>query len=397
MKFLHVSPEQMLLDSFKLGRTVYEQGFRPKHAISIWRGGTPVGLGVSAYFRSRGIQISHTSIATESYTGIGNSAEVIIKGLEHLVRIVCPEDSLLIIDDVYERGETVGTVIEALRGRARANAPSDIRVATIHRKPGKVTWEGVPVICLEDVDDDVWIDYPHELADMVTEDPEDPLIMDKDPEIHALLRQDYFEPVEEDLGGSYRYIQPRELMMDSIRLGINIFRDSDFVPDYLIALWPGGIEAGLPVHEVYKYLAKKEGKGRKLPDHISINTIPTYKSYQTDFIGLDYLVDRINTSDKILIIDSTFKSGSHVNTAIAKLKEHLRRNLNHKNVRVASLYWNTDDRSTWTTRPEFKQPHYYLKKTNRPIIYPFSIHRLASPHKELAQLNPALHRLLFAG
>ena len=46
LNIAHIDPDQYLLDTLQLGRKVYETGFRPKHVISIWRGGTPVGLGV---------------------------------------------------------------------------------------------------------------------------------------------------------------------------------------------------------------------------------------------------------------------------------------------------------------------------------------------------------------
>ncbi len=96
--FLHVDANELLVDAFKLGRKVYEDGFRPKHVISIWRGGTPIGLAVDAYFRFQGVYTHHTSMATTSYVGIGEQADVVVKGLEHVVRSVCREDGLLIID-----------------------------------------------------------------------------------------------------------------------------------------------------------------------------------------------------------------------------------------------------------------------------------------------------------
>ena len=57
-KMMHIDPDEFLLDTFRLGQRIYEQGFRPKHAISIWRGGTPIGLGVDAFFRMRGLTMN---------------------------------------------------------------------------------------------------------------------------------------------------------------------------------------------------------------------------------------------------------------------------------------------------------------------------------------------------
>jgi uncharacterized protein len=394
--FLHVTPHQVLLDSLRLGRKVYETGFRPKHAISIWRGGAAVGLGVDSFFRSRGLFINHTTIATESYTGIDTHDEVRVKGLQHVIDSVCREDALLIIDDVYETGNTIKAIIETLRKQARANTPERILVATIHRKPERVEYSGVDTLCLEDVPGSTWIDYPHELGDLVTDNPDDPFIKSKSMEVWNLLREEGFKPTNEQLSTPYKYVQADELLLDAFRLGTTVFNDSDFWPDFIVALWPGGISAGLPLHEVYKYKIKKSGQDRPYPDHISLNTSSTHLTYRTNVLGLDYLHENINTGDNILLVDTVFKSGRFVNDALIKLKEMLRRNLSLDRVRVASVYWNPDDEATWTVQPFIKQPHYYVKKVSGKIIYPHALHRLDNPRTELKSLVPDYFDVLFS-
>jgi hypoxanthine phosphoribosyltransferase len=396
-RLLHVDPNEFLVDSFRLGQKVYLSGFRPKHAISIWRGGTPVGLGVDAFFRSRGLLINHTTIATDSYVGIGEQGAVTVKNLEHLVEVICPEDGLLIVDDVYESGHTIRRVVELLRQMARANAPQEIVVASVHVKPGRVAYDGLPLVALKEIDADVWIDYPHELADLVDPaDPDDGRIREKDEEIWRILREGPAPPREVEVEGDYLYVTPRELLLDCIRLGVVVAHEESFRPDFLVALWPGGVLSGLPVHEVYKYFLAKAGEGRaKPPDHISINTSPTRLSYRSQIVGMEYLIDHINRDDNILIIDTTFRAGRLVNDVVNRLKEALRRNLNHKRIRVASVYYNPDDRSTWTVRPDIKRPDFYLKLTRKEVIYPASIHKLPNPQRELKTLNPALWQVLY--
>jgi hypoxanthine phosphoribosyltransferase len=395
-ELLHVDPASFLVDSFRLGRKVYLSRFRPKHAISLWRGGTPVGLGVDAFFRSRGVRINHTTVATDSYTGIAQQTEVNVKNLEHLIEVVCPEDGLLIIDDVYESGNTIRRVVETLRQKARANAPREIVVAAVHHKPERAKYKELPVIALHSIAEHVWIDYPHELADLVSpDDPEDKLLRQKDPEIWRILRGGPSEPLEVRVDGDYYYVQPRELLLDSIRLGVNIAHDESYRPDFLVALWPGGVIAGLPVHEVYKYFQLKAGGRYKTPDHVSVNAFPTRQSYRNRIIGLDYLQDHVNDGDNVLIIDTTFRAGKLVNDVVARLKEVLRRNLTHDRVRVASVYYNPDDRSTWTVRPDIRQPHYWLKMIRKEVIYPHSVHNLPDPHRDLHELNPELWNVLY--
>ncbi len=395
-KLLHIDPNEFLLDSFRLGRAVYLSGFRPKHAISIWRGGTPVGLGVDAFFRSRGVHINHTTIGTNSYVGIAQQTQVTVKNLEHLIQVICPEDGLLIIDDVYESGNTIRQIVELLQARARANTPREIVVAAVHRKPECCAYSNLPVIALHDIEKDVWIDYPHELADLVDpSDPEDQRIRSKSEDVWNILHHDPTEPTEIEVPGDYLYVSARDLILDCIRLGVNISQDSSFRPDFLIALWPGGILSGLPVHEVYKYFLRKSGSSERAPDHISVNTSPTRHSFRSQIIGIQYLEDHINKDDNVLIIDTTFRAGRLVNDVIMRLKEALRRNLNHKRIRVASVYYNPDDRSTWTVRPDIKKPDFFLKRVRKEVIYPWSIHKLPNPVADLKRLNPTLWQVLY--
>ena len=396
-KLIHVDPDDFLVDSFELGRRIYLSGFRPRHAISIWRGGTPVGLGVDAFFRNHGLAINHTTIATDSYTAIGEQGQVTVKNLEHLVQVICREDGLLIIDDVYESGNTIRRVVEVLRQKARSNFPEEIVVAAVHHKPGRRAYSEWPVIALHEIEADVWIDYPHELADLVSDDdPDDSRIRDKDEDIWAILRGKTTAPSVVDIDGEYLYLNARELMLDCVRLGVNISKDETWRPDFLIALWPGGVIAGLPVHEVYKYFLRKSGSDRKPPDHISVNTSPSRASTRTNIIGINYLEDHINRDHNVLIIDTTFRAGRLVNDVVTRLKEVLRRNLDHRQVRVASVYHNPEDRSTWTVRPDIEKPHYYLKEVRKEVVYPSSIHKLSNPQRDLKTLNPKLWSVLYS-
>ena len=395
-RILHVDPDELLIDSFELGRKLYETGFRPKHAISIWRGGTPVGLGVDAFFRARGLRINHTTIATESYTGIAQRGGVAVKGLDHLVKVVCPEDGLLIIDDVYESGRTIEQIVAALRARARANAPEQIVVGAVHAKPERHEYRELPIVSVRELDGDVWIDYPHELADLVDdEDPDDGLIRAKDEEIWRIVRSETPAPTVEPARGPYRWVSARELLLEALRLGVMVARDEEFFPDFLVALWPGGISAGLPLHEVFKYTLRKRGDPRPAPDHVSLNTTETHLSYRTNIIGMRYLEERIGRDDNVLVVDTVFRSGRVFSDVLVKLKEALRRNLSHDRVRMASIYYDPDDRSTWTVKPLLDRPHYFLRQVGHDIIFPQSVHKLARPRTELAELAPRLHEVLY--
>lgn len=397
VRMLHITPEELLTMSFELGRKVYEAGIRPKHAISLWRGGTPVGLGIDVFFRMRGIAINHTTVATESYTGIGTREEVTIKGLEHVIKTICAEDRLLIIDDVFESGKTVSRICEVLKSQARANFPGEITVATLHVKPPHSNMPpDINMIYLQELEQDIWIDYPHELADLVDpDDPDDLKIKHKDPEVWDVIRTHYHEPKELNIKDDYLYVSPRELRLDAMRLGVNIMADGSFFPDYIIALWPGGVITGLPVHEVFKYRMKKTGDTRKKPDHISINTASSYASFMHNVIGIPYLEQCICKDHKLLIIDTTFRSGQTINAVIELLKGRLRRNLNLDNVRVGSVYFNPNDKSTWISQPVWRRPDYYLNIVDKTVVYPHSVHKLPMVRGALEKHNRSLGNIIF--
>lgn len=396
-ELMHIQADELLLDAFRLGRHVYATGFRPKHAISIWRGGTPIGLGLDEYLRFQGVAVHHTTIATSSYEGIRQQNEVVVKGLEHLVRSVCREDSLLIIDDVYETGKTIRAIVESLRARARRNAPRDIRVATVHHKPEASAYDELPLMTLQEVPADVWIDYPHELADLVDEETGDlSLVREKSEELYGILQGGPY-PVEDVRldGETGAYISANQLVLDSFKLGVNIVR-SGFEPDFLVAIWPGGVWSALCIHELYKYVAKVEGRPEVVPDHISVNTAETHLSYRTNIVGLDYLAEHVTHDHKVLIVDTMFRTGRRTGDLVGELKALLRRNLSLDNVRIASVYWNPADDGTWIVPPFRHEPDYYLKRVDRQVIYPASVHRFSNPRSVLETVNPRLAEVLFS-
>ncbi len=392
-KLEFIDAEKLLLDSFSLGKKIYDMGVRPNHAISLWRGGTPVGLGVGEYFRLKGHFINHTTVATASYTGIASQSDVIIKGLEHLIKVIAKEDTLLIVDDIYDSGKTIFTIIETIKKLARANTPDKIVIACIHKKIKKREKE-VDVISLYDVAEDVWINYPHEISDLVIE--KDPLLLKtKSEEIYNILNENYFELEDIKTNRNYIYISATSLLLDSLKLGVNIFRQG-YVPDFLIALWPGGVSAGLALQECFKYKIKMGDKNIKVPDHISINTSLSHFSYKTNVIGIKYLEDNINYNDNILIVNTLFATGRDINYTIDKLKELLRRNIDINKIKVATVYYKPTKDTTWVTNPTFINPHFYFKKIDCDVIFPQQIHRLSNPEKELQILNPELKKIIFS-
>ena len=156
-----ISAQELLEDSFRLGLRVLEDGFRPTLIIAIWRGGTPVGMAVQEILAYAGVDSDHIAIRTSSYSGVDQRSTVAVHGLNYIVKKICFDDRVLIVDDVFDTGNTIAAVISELSRRARDNMPGDIRVAVPWYKPSRNQTGIVPNYFIHQASD--WLVFPHEL------------------------------------------------------------------------------------------------------------------------------------------------------------------------------------------------------------------------------------------
>ena len=166
---IFIAAEELLRDSFLLASNILQSGFRPDYIVGIWRGGTPVGIAVQEFLDYAGVETDHIAIRTSHYTGIDKTtANVQGEGLGYLKRKVNKQDSLLIVDDVFDTGMSVEAVIAELSMRARLNMPGDIRIATPWYKPSKNKTERVPDYFIHETAQ--WLVFPHELTGLTHEE-----------------------------------------------------------------------------------------------------------------------------------------------------------------------------------------------------------------------------------
>ena len=157
----YISAQQLLNDSFQLALNIFESGYKPDYIVGIWRGGAPVGIAIQELLEYFGIQTDHICIRTSSYTGIENrSKKIRVHGLEYIVKNINAEDSLLIVDDVYDTGLSIQQVIIKISAYCRKNTP-DIKIATPYFKPNNNETELKPHYYLYETDK--WLVFPHEL------------------------------------------------------------------------------------------------------------------------------------------------------------------------------------------------------------------------------------------
>ncbi|NIR31920.1 MAG: hypoxanthine phosphoribosyltransferase [Gammaproteobacteria bacterium] len=178
-----ISAQALLEDSFELGAQILQSDFRPNFIVGVWRGGTPVGIAVQELLDFFGVQTDHIAIRTSSYVGIEDRAPHIrVHGLNYIVERVNHDDSLLIVDDVWDTGLSVEAVIGQLRRKARRNTPRHLRVATIYFKPGKNKTDRVPDFYVHETDG--WLVFPHELHGLTQKE-----ILANKPSLRPLLQR----------------------------------------------------------------------------------------------------------------------------------------------------------------------------------------------------------------
>lgn len=166
---VHISAQSLLDDSFRLGLEIMRDGFHPDYIIGIWRGGTPVGIAVQEIMKYHGYPSDHIAIRTSSYQGIAQqSDEIRVHGLHYIIENVNAEDSLLIVDDVFDSGRSIKAVIERINELSRRNTPETIRIATVYYKPSKRKVDVVPDYYIRKTDD--WLVFPHELEGLTPEE-----------------------------------------------------------------------------------------------------------------------------------------------------------------------------------------------------------------------------------
>ena len=168
MDKLFIQSEELLKESFNLAWQVYESGYRPNYIIGVWRGGAPIGIAVQELFSVLGVSSDHIAIRTSHYKAINQrESEVQVYGLNYVIKKLESEDSLLIVDDVYDTGLSINQVVNDLKKACKKNTP-EIRIATPYFKPNKNKTDRKPNYYIHETDN--WLVFPHELDGLTIEE-----------------------------------------------------------------------------------------------------------------------------------------------------------------------------------------------------------------------------------
>ncbi|OIO65249.1 hypoxanthine phosphoribosyltransferase [Candidatus Woesearchaeota archaeon CG_4_10_14_0_2_um_filter_57_5] len=172
--------DELLLDSMRLARKVWNSGYRPTYLLALWRGGTPIGVCVHEFFKRKGESMNHLAIKAESYLvkNGGKDNEIVQLGPMNIK--ICPGDRLLIVDDVYASGAQIERLLDVLRERVKLK-DVEARIAVLYHKPQDNG--ATPDYFLHETQD--FIVFPHELTQM-----NDAELGEHEPEVAQLLHGD---------------------------------------------------------------------------------------------------------------------------------------------------------------------------------------------------------------
>jgi len=179
-----------------------------------------------------------------------------------------------------------------------------------------------------------------------------------------------------------RYIQAQELLDDSFRLGLKVLR-SGFKPDFIVGIWRGGTPVGIAVQELFEHFGIRS-------DHIAIRT-SAYEGIerQNETIrvhGLNYIVDKAEASDSLLIVDDVYDTGLSIKAVIDTLGRLSRRNTPH-DLRVATVYFKPGNNRTG------RGPDYFIHETDRWLVFPHELNGLT--RDEIARHKPEIARIIY--
>ena len=179
-----------------------------------------------------------------------------------------------------------------------------------------------------------------------------------------------------DSTGRKTYLNAHAHLRDMWRLARQIW-DSQWRPDVLIALWRGGAEAGVAIHEFFKASGVPI---RHMPvkcfSYTGIGTSDT----EVKFEYAESVLEHLEPGTRVLVVDDVFDTGR---TAAAV---HERLAARGCEMKMATVYWKPEKNVTRYV------PDYFVRKVDRWIVFPHEIEGLT--REEVMDKDPVLAELL---
>ena len=177
-----------------------------------------------------------------------------------------------------------------------------------------------------------------------------------------------------------QFIQAKELLEDSFKLAWQVY-ESGYRPNYIIGVWRGGAPIGIAVQELLHVLGIKS-------DHIAIRTSYYTGIDKTDdevqVHGLSYIIKKIESEDRVLIVDDVHDTGMSIDKVISTIEVACKKNT--PEIRIATPYFKPLKNKT------DRKPDYFLHETDEWLVFPHELEGLTLD--EIKTNKPELNALL---
>ncbi len=176
------------------------------------------------------------------------------------------------------------------------------------------------------------------------------------------------------------YIRSEDLLKDSFQLAWNVY-ESGYKPNYIVGVWRGGAPIGIAVQEFLSVLGIKS-------DHVAIRT--SYytginaKKDSVQVYGLNYVIRKLESEDRLLIVDDVHDTGNSISQIITDLKKACKKNT--PEIRIATPYYKPNKNES-----EYK-PDYYLHEIDQWLVFPHELDGLS--FEEIQKNKPELKDLI---
>lgn len=165
MNKIFISAEELERDSWNFAVQMHETGLRFDWVVGVARGGAQISIYMQeAFCLFHGLDVNYATIQAWSYTAIGHAEdEIKIRHLATLTELVSRGQTMLVIDDVFDRGTTLKAIA---RGLAASVGGKGVKVslAALYWKPDNNLTDIKPDYHYRTFGGDQWLVFPHELC-----------------------------------------------------------------------------------------------------------------------------------------------------------------------------------------------------------------------------------------
>ncbi len=186
-------------NALKLANKIYKDGFIPDVIYCSLRGGAYMANIISEYFKIlckvRNFHpVLYAGVVARSYSDVAQHTKVFIDGWTYPPENLRPGDKILLIDDIFDSGRTINSLVEVLMN-TRGIPRSDIKVVVHDYKYFTYFKEQLPIqpdyFCrkfeITKPEENCWIHYmSHELVGLTKEELQEYYFKD-DPELIQVL------------------------------------------------------------------------------------------------------------------------------------------------------------------------------------------------------------------